>query len=391
MIKNIYYLFALLLITAPSLLQAQTERQGGFVNGSSVVVDNSLADIIVGGGFESGVFGGDWTEASTNFGTPICDVGGCGTGTGTGPNTGAFWTWFGGIAASEVGSVTQVVPLGAGGTARLSFFLETIICDSAADFMEVTVNGTQEFIVDGSSPACGTLGYALQTVNLDAYATLAPITLVFRSEIFANNGAGSNFFIDDVALNDVVLPVELVSFTGRQNGRSIDLAWTTSSETGNAGFELEHRINGSEFSPIQFVEGQGTTLEENNYSFVVDNLEPGAHSFRLKQIDFDGSFEYSKIIETAVTEPNKIWLDDVYPNPFNPSTSIRFMVPSEQRVSVVVFDSFGRQVKSLFNGVASPDTPYSLRFVAGNLPSGSYHILVSGQSSSSSKTVQLLK
>ncbi|MCK5920834.1 MAG: hypothetical protein KAG66_07825, partial [Methylococcales bacterium] len=188
----------------PNVITDKVERVGTGSSASADVIDKILnspsADVVTDGGFEAGVGGGTWTEASTNFGSPICDLGSCGTGTGTGPHSGDFWTWFGGIDTAEVGSVSQSVMIPAG-SATLTFWLEQIICDSPADFMEATIDGTQVFLTDGSSPLCGVLGYAEQTVDVSAFADGGTHTLEFRSETFANNGDGSNFFLDDVVLD----------------------------------------------------------------------------------------------------------------------------------------------------------------------------------------------
>ncbi len=174
-------------------------------------VSGATTDLVADGSFEAGIGGGAWTEASVNFGSPICDLGSCGTGTGTGPSDGNFWVWLGGIAASEVGSVCQSVTVPTGlASLTLSFDLETIICDSPSDFMEVTIDGTQVFFVDGSSPGCGVLGYAPQTIDLLAagIADGATYTLCFESEIFAANGTGTNFFVDNVQLIAEQPPME---------------------------------------------------------------------------------------------------------------------------------------------------------------------------------------
>lgn len=159
-------------------------------------------DLITDGSFEAGSFGGTWTEFSSNFGTPICD-GSCLAGGGTGASDGNFWAWFGGIAASEVGSVCQSVTVPAGlASLTLSFDLQTPACDSPSDFMQVTIGGTQVFFVDGASPTCGVAGYVPRTIDLLAagIADGATYTLCFESEIFAVNGGISNFFVDNVQL-----------------------------------------------------------------------------------------------------------------------------------------------------------------------------------------------
>ena len=103
---------------------AQTERLTNATVAQATPYNPMAPVPIADPGFEAGPFGGQWTESSTHFGTPICDVGGCGTGTGTGPNTGSFWVWFGGISGSvEEGSVSQSVTIPPAATVTLSFYL----------------------------------------------------------------------------------------------------------------------------------------------------------------------------------------------------------------------------------------------------------------------------
>ena len=159
---------------------------------------NGGGEAVADPGFEDGTPNGFWNEASTNFGTPICDLFSCGTGTGTGPRSGDFWAWFGGIGAYEEGSVSQDVTISPG--SDLTFWFEAIICDSPSDYIEVTIDGNQVWSVDGSWAGCGTLGYSQQTVDLAGYDDGGVHTLAFHSEIFAVNASGSNFFVDDVSL-----------------------------------------------------------------------------------------------------------------------------------------------------------------------------------------------
>lgn len=170
---------------------------GGAV--SSSTVDNQN-EAIQDGGFEDGTPNSFWTEASTNFGTPICDAVGCGVGGGTGPHGGTFWTWFGGIAGAEEGSMTQSVTFPAGGSASITFFLEMPTCaagSGADDFMELTVDGTQVFRIDATSPLCNTVGYQQQVVDVSAFADGAAHTVAFHS---ITSTEVVNFFVDDVSL-----------------------------------------------------------------------------------------------------------------------------------------------------------------------------------------------
>jgi hypothetical protein len=204
------------LLTLSMSITAQTNKlstagtASAASGGSTIIPFGTSGNVVVDGGFEGGTPNAAWTEASSTFGTTLCDLGSCGTGTGTGPNSGAFWSWFGGIAASEVGSVTQDVTIPSG-TATLEFFTELIICDSAADFMEAQIDGTTVFRIQGDDPTCGNLGYVLQSVDVSAFADDGLHTLAFTSEIFANNGNGTNFFLDDVSLVSVPPPAVIPS------------------------------------------------------------------------------------------------------------------------------------------------------------------------------------
>jgi len=133
------------------------------------------------------------------------------------------------------------------------------------------------------------------------------------------------------------LPVELVSFEAVLTGPDVVLIWRTATETNNAGFEVEFRRMAEEsFTSFVFVEGNGTTTEVQEYVYRVRDLEPDTYTFRLKQIDFDGAFEYSTEVEATMTVPDSYYLSDAYPNPFNPSTQFSVAVAADQHVSVNV-------------------------------------------------------
>lgn len=160
---------------------------------------NGGGEAVVDPSFELGTPNAAWAEVSTNYGTPLCDVAGCGTGTGTGPLTGDWWAWFGGAGGVyEEASVSQDVVISPG--SNLSFYFEAIVCDTAADYLEVTIDGNQIWYVDGGSPLCGTLGYSMQTADLAPYDDGGVHTLTFYSENFGQGGGGSNFFVDDVSI-----------------------------------------------------------------------------------------------------------------------------------------------------------------------------------------------
>lgn len=161
-----------------------------------------FAEVVQDGGFEVGSPNPYWDEASTNFGSPLCTVAACGTGTGTGPRGGDWWVWFGGITGPfEAGSVSQSVTIAPGGPATLSFWVEQFVCSgSADDFLEVTLGGTLLWSTSAAAPECGTLGYRQVTADVSAFADGVPRVLEFYGETLGT--AGTNFFVDDVSLVD---------------------------------------------------------------------------------------------------------------------------------------------------------------------------------------------
>ncbi|QQS38349.1 MAG: T9SS type A sorting domain-containing protein [Ignavibacteriales bacterium] len=181
------------------------------------------------------------------------------------------------------------------------------------------------------------------------------------------------------------LPVELAAFEAVVNGNSVVLKWRTSSENNNRGFEVERQVlslpdgkagsqssvGNSEFISIGYVEGHGTSTEQNEYSFIDKNTSSEVYQYRLKQIDYDGSFVYSKIVEVDLSQPVTFSLEQNYPNPFNPSTSIQYTVGNRQYVSLKVFDVLGNKIATLVNE-EKPAGIYEVTFNADEFSSGMY-------------------
>jgi hypothetical protein len=168
-----------------------------------------------------------------------------------------------------------------------------------------------------------------------------------------------------------VVPVELSSFTANVNGNSVSLNWTTVTETNNLGFEIQRKSANNDFITLGFVRGSGTTTEIKNYSFVDKNLPSGNYSYRLKQVDFNGSYEYSNVIEVSVLTPQEFSLEQNFPNPFNPSTQITFNLRVDSDVQLKVFNLLGQEIATLINGRLSAGTQ-QVEFKADNLTSGVY-------------------
>ena len=166
------------------------------------------------------------------------------------------------------------------------------------------------------------------------------------------------------------VPAELTSFTANASEGLVELSWITATETNNLGFEVQ-RSNGGEYETLAFVEGHGTTTEVQAYSYSDRNVNDGTYSYRLKQVDYDGTFEYSNVVEVDVTAPKVFALEQNYPNPFNPSTKISYRLAVDSKVSLKVFDILGQEVATLVNGnlVAGSHTA---TFNAANINSGVY-------------------
>ena len=152
---------------------------------------------------------------------------------------------------------------------------------------------------------------------------------------------------------DLTIPVELISFTGRSEKGKVILEWSTSSEINNLGFEIERKIlqidNESDWVLIGFKGGKGTTTEPQDYSYVDDITSISANSvqYRLKQIDFDGSYEISDIVLIANPAPSTFVLQQNYPNPFNSITVIRYSVPIKSKVKLTIINSIGEEIITL--------------------------------------------
>jgi len=191
-----------------------------------------------------------------------------------------------------------------------------------------------------------------------------------------------------------VIPVELVSFNADVSNNFVKLNWLTITEKNNYGFEIERSKNSTDKSDnwekIGFVKGKGTTTEIQSYAFNDEYLPAGKYSYRLKQIDFDGTTSYSNIIEVDIDLPNAFSLEQNYPNPFNPSTTINYQIPELSFVTLKVYDVLGSEVATLVNKEL-PVGNYEIEFDATTLPSGIYFYRLQAGSFVETKKMVLMK
>ena len=256
---------------------------------------------------------------------------------------------------------------------------------------KIGIDGSVQWTANGISPAT--------SIGQKVYSHFS----VFENKpvlVWAENRSGasySNLYIQlldsDGAIGNATLPVELVSFSLSGNR----LNWTTASETNNAGWEIEERIQETEdrsqnsgWKKIGFISGKGKTTEKQIYSFTL----PITHNalqlqYRLKQIDTDGKFEYSNIL-TVNLLPETCSLSQNYPNPFNPSTIINYQLSGGSFVTLKIYDMLGREIKTLVSKHEDAGN-YSVKFDSENLPSGVYFCKLQADQFSEIKKMMLVK
>jgi hypothetical protein len=195
--------------------------------------------------------------------------------------------------------------------------------------------------------------------------------------------------------SDLFIPVELTSFSAEVSEQEIVLNWTTATELNNQGFEIDRSFDNETFEKIGFVPGFGTTTESKSYSYKIAEFASGIQYYRLKQIDFDGTYEYSEVIEVEGINPVQFTLFQNYPNPFNPSTSIKFSIPVDSNVKLKLFNMLGQEVAELLNSEISAGI-HHIDFNASSLSSGTYFYVLeangnNGSNFTSTKKMILMK
>ncbi|MDP2303958.1 MAG: GLUG motif-containing protein [Ignavibacteria bacterium] len=204
--------------------------------------------------------------------------------------------------------------------------------------------------------------------------------------------------------NDNPLPVELTSFTASIVGNNVNLIWQTATEVNNYGFEVERAVNlrgledenGNQnlggFETIGFVQGNGNCNSPKEYSFTDKSTTTGKFAYRLKQIDNDGKYSYSDIVEVELNNiPTEFALYQNYPNPFNPSTTIKYALPMDSKVVLEVYNIVGQKVKTLINNENKEAGYHQVNFNANELATGIYIYRLTANNFTSTKKFVLMK
>ena len=187
-----------------------------------------------------------------------------------------------------------------------------------------------------------------------------------------------------------IVPVELISFNATIVEGKVRLDWYTATETNNSGFTIQRSTDGATYENIFFIGGNGTSTTRNVYSYLDESVSSGFYYYRLKQVDFDGSFEYLNVVAVDLGTPKEFVLEQNYPNPFNPRTVINYQVPVEGLISIKVYDVLGNEIKTLVDEQKSPGI-YSVELDATQLTSGIYFYKLSSGTFNSTRKMILLQ
>jgi hypothetical protein len=209
-----------------------------------------------------------------------------------------------------------------------------------------------------------------------------------RSDGAYRNGA--LFVVSD--FSEESLPVELSSFKVQREGRRAILTWSTASEDANAGFDVQHRPKGdSTWTTLSFVEGQGTTTQSHDYRFRTTKLPYASHSFRLRQVDRDGTTTLSDIVSVELTLDEAFALSGVYPNPVRSTGKVDVTVREAQNVSVQLYNLLGRRVATVIDRKLEANRTETIRVDFDRLPSGVYLLRVRGRSFAQTRRVSVVR
>jgi len=349
-------------------------------------------------------------------------------------NTGAYTLFFGTSATNPVetsaGAIigTAVMNSRNVGTASINF-LNAYIHSGTDDIGNVVITrktGTGGIITVGqnSSIACNWYisvdkqpvnGRTLEYSWFSQFDNNKGFSSTNRAQVWTSNNGSSNWVTSGepidvsghdprtivnnvthfsywmVSSQDAPMPVTLASLTFNVIGRNINLRWSTSSEINNSGFDIERKVSSGDYVKIGFVSGNGTVTTATNYEFTDRNLATGKYSYRLKQIDNNGNFEYFNLnSDVIIGVPSKFKLSQNYPNPFNPSTKINFDLAKDSKVNLKIYDMLGREVSTLVNEFRTAGY-YSVDFNASALSSGVYFYRITTEDFSAIKKMVIMK
>lgn len=187
------------------------------------------------------------------------------------------------------------------------------------------------------------------------------------------------------------LPVTLSLFNALSVKNNVKLYWKTEAEINNSGFELERRLEEGNWLKLAFINGMGTTNQAVEYNYEDKKLQPGKYFYRLKQIDYNGNYEYFDLaLPVIITKPKEFALGQSYPNPSNPKSIIDFQLPERTKVDINVYNLLGQLVSTLVNEELDAGI-YTAEFNGNNLSSGTYLYRITAGTYTEVKKLILIK
>ncbi|NUN09402.1 MAG: T9SS type A sorting domain-containing protein [Ignavibacteriaceae bacterium] len=272
----------------------------------------------------------------------------------------------------------------------LAFNITTI---GGRDAMRIIPNKAGIFKLGGWYPTYPDTASIIAFSPSNDPAEIRNLTYHFSISNMTNQDAAKKLIENGFALltsSGGYIPVELLSFAASASNNNVILSWETATELNNSGFEVERKQGSESFSKIGFVRGAGTSLLSTGYSFTDTNLEPGTYTYRLRQLDFDGSYKILPEVNVDISLPYEYALDQNYPNPFNPNTVIKYAVPQAGMVNIAVYNSLGEKVATIVNQIHEPGN-FTVELNAVKLGSGVYFYRMESGSFVSVKKMIVLK
>jgi hypothetical protein len=315
-------------------------------------------------------------------------------------------------APSDTTYVEFTVTPTAGHIFNISSLAVNLWADNITDSTVPNMFATIRYSINGFTSSTEILsGKSLSTTVAYAFSSTAGIrvpsgqTLSIRIYPYNNQPISAtyqcfnlnNLVVSGTTDTDAVTPVQLTSFTSASSGLNATLSWNTATETNNAGFYVERKSVNSQsstansWSEVAFVAGNGTSATAHSYSYTDASASAGTYDYRLKQIDNDGSISYSQESEVTVGSASKALSLSNYPNPFNPSTSILFSVPSDGNTVVKIYNVVGQEVATAFVGAATAGRYYKASFDGSHLASGVYYYSVQNNGQQMVKKMLMVK